>query len=186
MPRPSARTSAGGPTRRRQRRSTVRCRTRRPKPTRRSGRRSSARCTTWTSAGHADPRDPPRHDLHRFVHQQPHGGPARRRADRRRSQDPAGPSRARGPGVGAGEAAGGEGGTRPHLHRRRVRVARRRVFDVSGHEPGHPFSRRSQRVHVQSQLRRPSGQGRAHAPGESAVAAATAVLGRFATPECPV
>ena len=37
-----------------------------------------------------------------------------------------------------GQAPGGEGGSRPGVHRGRVRVARRRLLDVSRHEPGHP------------------------------------------------
>ena len=54
------------------------------------------------------------------------------------------------------------------LLRRGVRVARRGVLDVSGHEPGHPRPRRSQRVDQQPQLRGPPGQGRPHAPGQPA------------------
>ena len=48
-----------------------------------------------------------------------------------------------------------------------LRVARRRLQHVPGHEPRHAEPRRPQRQHQQPQLRRAPGQGRAHAPGES-------------------
>ena len=44
------------------------------------------------------------------------------------------------PGLEAGQAAGRGGGPRPGLHRRRLRVAERRLLDVPRHEPRHPRS----------------------------------------------
>ncbi len=46
-----------------------------------------------------------------------------------------------------------------------ARVARGRLLDVPGHEPGQARPRRAQRVDLQPQLRGPPGQGRAHPPG---------------------
>ena len=51
------------------------------------------------------------------------------------------------------------------LHRGRRRMAVGGLLDVPRHEPGQAQPGRAQRVHVQSQLRRPSGQGRPHPPG---------------------
>ena len=49
---------------------------------------------------------------------------------------------------------------------RGVRVARRRVLDVPGHEPRHPEPGRAQRLDLQPELRGTTGQGRTHAPGQ--------------------
>ena len=65
---------------------------------------------------------------------------------------------------------GGEGDvrgrrSRPRLRRRGLRLARRsRLLDVPRHEPGQAVAGRTVRVDVESQLRGPSGQGRAHPP----------------------
>ena len=47
------------------------------------------------------------------------------------------------PGLGAGQGAGRGGGPRRGLQGRRLRVARRRLLDVPGHEPRHPQARAS-------------------------------------------
>ena len=53
----------------------------------------------------------------------------------------AGPARAGGARLVRREAAGRARGARQGLHRRRVRVARRRLLDVPGHEPRHAAAR---------------------------------------------
>ena len=65
------------------------------------------------------------------------------------------------------QGPGREGRPRQGLPRRGLRVARRRLLDVPGHEPGHPAAGRALRVDVEPQLRGPSGTGRPYPPGES-------------------
>ena len=52
------------------------------------------------------------------------------------------------------------------LQRSWFRLAQRRMFDVSRHEPGHPGARRALRLDQQPQLRGPAGQGRPDASGQ--------------------
>src|SRR6185437_5199654 len=66
---------------------------------------------------------------------------------------------------GAGAQAGRGGGPGLDLHRRRRRVAAGRLLDVPGHEPGSAGAGRTERVHLQPQLRGTPGQGWPHAPG---------------------
>ena len=102
------------------------------------GKRPPGLAVHGPSARHSDHRDPHRSCVLRLLYQRPHRGSPRgsRRpggqegAPRRRCD-----GRAR---VGPGETAGRGGGTRPHFCRRRIRMARRRLLDVPGHEPGHP------------------------------------------------
>ena len=75
--------------------------------------------------------------------------------------DPAGAGRAR---LRAGQAPGRSRGSRPHLPRRRLRVARAGLLDVPRDEPRQGAAAGALRIHVEPQLRRPSGPGRAHAP----------------------
>jgi hypothetical protein len=102
------------------------------------------------------------------VHQRPHRGPARRRCRHR------GPPRRRGrthagrPRVRAGAAPGRAGGPRQGVHRRRGRVASRRVLDVPGDEPGPARAGGAQRLDVQPQLRGAPGQGWADPPRQPA------------------
>jgi hypothetical protein len=65
----------------------------------------------------------------------------------------------------AGQGAGRGRGPRRGLPRRRLRLARGRLLDVPGHEPGHPAAGRALRVDLEPQLRGPPGPRRAHAPG---------------------
>ena len=107
---------------------------------------------------------PGRRRVHRQLHQRPDRGHARRRRHRPR------PSRgARRAGDGGsrqrpGEAAGRAGRPGPGVHRRRVRVARGRLLDVPGHEPGQADRGPALRQHLQPQFRGPAGTGRAHPP----------------------
>ncbi len=68
-------------------------------------------------------------------------------------------------GLDGREAARPRGGPRPGLHRRRLRVAERRLLDVPRHEPRHPAARRALRVDLEPQLRGPPGTRRPHASG---------------------
>jgi 3-isopropylmalate/(R)-2-methylmalate dehydratase large subunit len=72
------------------------------------------------------------------------------------------------PGLGPGPAAGRGRGPGHDLQGRRRRMARRRVLDVPGHEPGPAGPGRAQRLHLEPELRRPPGQGRSHPPGVAA------------------
>ena len=69
------------------------------------------------------------------------------------------------PGSMAVRAQAEEEGLERGLHRGRRAVALGGLLDVPGHEPGQAERGRAQRVHLQSQLRGPPGQGRADAPG---------------------
>ena len=95
-------------------------------------------------AGNADPGHPRRPRLHRLVHERADRGPARGRG----ASSPASAStRASARMVVPGSAqvkrqAEAEGLDRD-LQRRRLRVARGRLLDVPGHEPGHPRARAS-------------------------------------------
>ncbi len=84
-------------------------------------------------------------------------GPAspRRRARVRRPRQPARPARRRGRGA------------QGHLRGRRLRVAQRRLFDVSGHERRPARGRRGVCLLLEPELRRPPGlQGWPHRPDE--------------------
>ena len=70
--------------------------------------------------------------------------------------------------LGGGARRGRGRGPRRGLHRRRGRVALRRLLDVPGHEPGHAEAGPALRLHVQPQLRGPAGPGRAYPPGLAA------------------
>ena len=105
-----------------------------------------------------------RHRLHRVLHQQPHGRPA---CGRRGAAGAQGRGRSARPGrarLGAGQGAGRAGRPRRGVPQRRRGVARCRLFHVPGHEPGPTRAGGAGRIDVQPQLRRPAGQGRAHAP----------------------
>ena len=68
------------------------------------------------------------------------------------------------PGLRAGQGAGRGRGPRRGLPRRRLRLARRGLLDVPGHEPRHRRARRALRLDVEPQLRGPPGPRRPHAP----------------------
>ena len=68
------------------------------------------------------------------------------------------------PGSVAVKAAGRGRGPGRDLQVRRLRLARGRLLDVPGNEPGHAGARRALRVHVEPQLRGTSGPRRPHAP----------------------
>ena len=63
----------------------------------------------------------------------------------------------------ADQAAGGGGGARPHLPRRRARMGRVRLLDVRRHQRRSGRARRALRLDHQPQFPRPAGAGRAHA-----------------------
>ena len=70
------------------------------------------------------------------------------------------------PGSAAIKKQAEDEGSGRHLHGRRVRLARRGLLHVPGHESRHPPARRALRLDLQPQLRGPAGQGRAYAPGQ--------------------
>ena len=69
--------------------------------------------------------------------------------------------------LGEHQAHGGGRGPGPRIPRRRLRVARARLLDVPGREQRHGAAGPAQRLHLQPQLRRPPGAGRAHASRQS-------------------
>ncbi len=77
----------------------------------------------------------------RLVHQRPHRGPARGRGRRPRQARRSKRQRDGRAGLRPRQGAGRAGGPRPDLHRRGLRVARRRLLDVPRHEPRHPAAR---------------------------------------------
>ena len=85
-------------------------------------------------ARHEDDRHSHRQGLHRLVHQQPHRGPACRRCHRARPPQGRPCRGADRSGLRPDQAPGRAGGTRSHLPRRRLRMARGGVLDVPGHE----------------------------------------------------
>ena len=121
------------------------------------------------AAEHADRIDQAGQDLHRLVHERAYRGLARGRLRRedagapRRAEHPARDGRA---GLGAGESASRARRTRQGLHRRRLRMARAGLLDVSRDERRPAGAGRALRVHFESQFRRASGRGRTHAPRE--------------------
>ncbi len=131
---------------------------------------------------HAAARDPGRHRVRRLLHQRPDRGPA---CGRRGRQGPQGRRRradARRAGLGTGPPAGRGGGPGQGVHRGRRGVAPPGVLDVPGHEPRPARPRRAQRLDLQPQLRGPTGQGRAHPPGQPARRGSH----RLARHACPV
>ena len=115
-------------------------------------------------AGHADPGHPARPRLHRLVHERPDRRPARRRPRGRGPHGVRGRQRDGRARVRAGARPGRGRGARPRVHRRRVRLADRRLLDVPGHEPRHPEPGRALRLDLEPQLRGPPGARRAHPP----------------------
>src|SRR4030095_9197301 len=90
--------------------------------------------------------------VHRLMHQLPSRRPTRRSG---RGPRPEGSPHAEGDGrarLRSHQSPGGEGRSRQGVPRRGLRVARRRLFDVPRHEPGHPDARRTLRVHIQPKL----------------------------------
>ena len=103
--------------------------------------------------------------VHRLVYQRPNRRPARRGRSRQRPQSGRprqrdGRSRQR-----AREAAGRKGRPRPHLQRRRLRMARGRLQHVPGDEPRQARAGRTLCLDLEPQLRRPPRPRRPHAPG---------------------
>jgi 3-isopropylmalate/(R)-2-methylmalate dehydratase large subunit len=72
------------------------------------------------------------------------------------------------PGLGTGEGPGREGRSRPHLPGFRLRVARRGLLHVPGHERRQALARGALRLDLEPQFRGPPGRGRTHAPREPA------------------
>ena len=106
--------------------------------------------------------------VHRVVHQFTDrrstgggGGHRRPQGRRRRLRD----GRA---GLGAGQGTGRGGRPGQGLPRGRIRLARGRLLDVSGHEPGHRGPGRARRLDLEPQLRGTAGPRRAHASGLAA------------------
>ena len=95
-------------------------------------------------------RDRPR--LHRLLHQRPHRGFARGGKNRRRPQEGRPRQRDGRSGLRRGEGAGGSRRPRQDLPRRRFRVARARLLDVPGDEPGQACAGRALRFNLQPQL----------------------------------
>ena len=129
-------------------------------------RATSARCTTWASRpGTPIAGDRARPRVHRLVHELAHRRPARRRRGR---QGPQGRRRRRRDGRARApqqvKAQAEAEGLDEVFTRRRLRLARRRLLDVPGHEPRHRCARRALRVDLEPQLRGPPGPRRAHAP----------------------
>ena len=122
------------------------------------------------AAGRADRGDADRRRLHRLVHQLAAVGSARGGGDR---QGPPGlvarprDGRARLAGRRQGRRRRGPGSDLP---RRGLRVARRRLLDVPGHEPRQAAGRRGVRLVVQPQLQGTAGEPdrphAAHEPGD--------------------
>ena len=140
---------------------------RRPERSRsRSPTATSARSTTWaSSAGTPMQEIRARPRLHRLLHQRPHRRPARRRRGGRGPQGRRATSDAMVvPGSQPVARPGRGRGARRGLPRRRLRLARRRLLDVPGHEPRHPPARRALRLDLEPQLRGPPGPRRAHPP----------------------
>ena len=106
-----------------------------------------------------------RHGLRRLLHQRPDGGPAGRGRVLRGRQVADGVRMLVVPGSMQVRAQAEAGGPGRGLQRRGRRVARGGLLDVPGHEPGHAQPGRAQRLHLQPQLRGPSGQGRPYPPG---------------------
>lgn len=115
----------------------------------------------------ADHRDPPGSRVHRLVHQLAHRGSTRGRCGGPGAQGclhhQAG---AGGPGLGPGQGTGRSRRPGQGVPGRRLRMARAGVFDVPGHEPGQAGQRRTLRLHLQPQLRRPPGRRRPHPSGQ--------------------
>ena len=108
------------------------------------------------------PRNRPR--LHRLVHQRPHRGSARRGEDRggtprQRAGERDGRSR-----LGTREGAGGGRRARQDFQGRGLRVARARLLNVPGHEPGQAPARRALRLDLEPQFRGPPGLQGPHPP----------------------
>ena len=128
------------------------------------GRRARAR-VHGPRGRHADRGDPARPRLHRLVHELAHRRPARRGArSSRAARSPATStrwsSRAR---VQVKRQAEAEG-LDEVFQRGRLRLARRRLLDVPGHEPRHPAAGRALRLDLEPQLRGPPGPRRPHPP----------------------
>ena len=128
------------------RRSTAPCPTPTTSTTRRRGKPPSARCRTWRSrpARRSATSGPTRSSSarartpgSRTCASPPTSWPGRKVADGLRALVV--------PGQRRGEGAGRARGPGPRLLRRGLRVARRRLLDVPGHEPRHPRPRRPQR-----------------------------------------
>ena len=84
------------------------------------------------------------------------------------------------PRLRAGEGAGRGRGPRRGLPRGRLRLARRGLLDVPGHEPRHRRARRALRLDLEPQLRGPPGQRRPHRTSSAPqMAAAAAIEGHF-------
>ena len=86
------------------------------------------------------------------LHERAHRRPARRRQNAGREDRQGGFTGVVRPRLLSGEKAGGSRRVGQNLCRCRFRVARTRLFDVPGHEPGHPPTRRTLRQHEQPQL----------------------------------
>ena len=83
------------------------------------------------------------------------------------------------PGSGIVKEQAESGRARPDLQGRGLRVARDRLLDVPRHQRRDRPAGGADRLDLEPQLRRPPGQGRAHASVSPAMAAAAAVTGRF-------
>ena len=105
----------------------------------------------------------PRQGVHRLVYQLAHRGSARSRVGGQAAgqascwQREACDGRAR---IGLGQGAGRTRRARQDFSRRGLRVARTRLFDVSGDERGPARAGRALRIDQQSQFRRPPGHRR--------------------------
>ena len=148
-PRRSSRPSPGASTRASRSRST-----RGRSDARERGR--SKRSRSWASRRDADPGHEDRRRVHRLVHQRPPLGPRGSGAHRQRPPGRAAREGAGRAGLAARSARAAEArGLARDLHRRRLRVARRRLLDVPGDEPGQ--ARRA----ASSARRRPTATSRA-------------------------
>ncbi len=151
---------------------------------RRRGRRGPAGAGVHGPApGHPAARRGRRRGVRRLLHQRAAGGPARGR--RRAARPPGGRRRtdARRARLGQGPRGGRGRGAGQDLRRRRSRMALRRLLDVPGHEPRHaqaPGQRAASTSNRNFEGRQGRG-GRTHLVSPP-VAAATAVVGRLASP----
>ena len=162
-----ARSSPGAPTRARALPlDGARARPRGDRPTRPRTAAERALEYMGLTAGHPAARDRGRHRLRRLLHQRPASRTCappptccagRKVADGVRMLVVPGSMQVKRAGRGRGAGRG--------LHGGRRRVARGRLLDVPGHEPGHARAGRALRLHLQPQLRGPPGQGRPHPPG---------------------
>ena len=136
-----------------------------PRPVGRRQRADSGECGSRSAGLHglrredADSRDEDRRRVHRLVHERPNLGHRGSGEDRQGTQGRQARQGADGAGLARSRAGGREARAASNLHRRRLRVARRRLLDVPRDEPGQARRPPGLRVLVEPQF-----QGTARQP----------------------